>query len=72
MGRVHPKLGMDDRLRNWGGLAGLEGQVALVDGGAVLRVAQAVGAQKVRVGDHRSEMVVVADAPRAVGRMVLP
>ena len=43
-----------------------------MDGGADLWVAQAVGAQKVRVGDHRSEMVVVADAPQVVGRMVLP
>ena len=51
---------------------GPEGQVALVDGGAVLWVAQAVGAQKVHVGDHRSEMVVVADVPWAVGHMVLP
>ena len=72
MGRVHPKSGMDDRLRNWEGLVGLEGWVASVDGGAVLWVAQAVGAQKVRVGDHRSEMAVVADVPWVVGHMVLP
>ena len=50
---------------------GPEGQVALVDGGAVLWVAQVVGAQKVSVGDHQLETVVVADAPRVVGRTVL-
>ena len=68
---MHPKTGTDDQLRNWEGLAGPEGQVASVDGGADLRVVQAVGAQKVRVGDHQSETVVVAGAPRAVGHMVL-
>ena len=67
MGRVHPKSGMDDQLRNWGGHVGPEGWVASVDGGADLRVVQAVGVQKVRVGDHRSETVVVAGAPQAVG-----
>ena len=51
---------------------GPEGRVASVDGGAVLWVAQAVEAQKVCVGDHRSGTVVVAGAPRAVGRTVLP
>ena len=71
-GRVHPKSGIDDQLRNQGGHAGLEGRVASVDGGAVLWVAQAVGAQKVHVGDHRTETVVVAGVPRVVGHMVLP
>ena len=71
MGRVHPKSGMDDRLRNWGGHAGPEGRVALEDM-AVHRVAQAEGVQMVRVGDHRSETVVVVGAPWAVGCMVLP
>ena len=65
-------MGMDDRLRNREGLAGPEGRVASVDGGADLRVVQAVGAQKVRVGDHQSETVVVAGVPQAMGRMVLP
>ena len=65
-------MGTDDRLRNREGLAGPEGRVASVDGGADLRVVQAVGAQKVRVGDHRSETVVVAGAPQAVGCTVLP
>ena len=71
MGRVHPKSGMDDRLQNWGGHAGPEGRVASEDR-TVHWVAQAMGAQKVRVGDHRSEMVVVAGAPQAVGCTVLP
>ena len=65
MGRVHPKLGMDDRLRNQGGHAGLEGWVAWEDM-AVHQVAQAEGAQMVRVGDHRSETVVVVGAPQVV------
>ena len=66
MGRVHPKSGMDDRLRNWGGHAGPEGWVASEDR-AVHQVAQAEGVQMVHVGDHRSETVVVAGAPQAVG-----
>ena len=69
---MHPKTSTDDRLRNWEGLAGPEGRVALVDGGADLWVVQAVGAQKVHVGDHRSETVVVVGAPQVVGHMVLP
>ena len=69
---MHPKTGMDDQLRNREGLVGPGGRVALVDGGADLRLVQAVEAQKVRIGDHPSEMVVVAGAPRAVGRTVLP
>ena len=72
MGRVHPKLGMGDRLRSREGLAGPEGWVASVDGGADVQLVQAVGVQKVHVGDHQSETVVVAGAPRAVGRTVLP
>ena len=63
---------MGDWLQSQEGLAGLEGWVASVDGGADLRVAQAVGTQKVRDSDHRSETVVVADVPWVVGRMVLP
>ena len=43
------------------------GLVASADVGAVHRVAQAVGAQKVCVGDHRLETAVVAGAPRVVG-----
>ena len=72
MGRVHPKSGMGDQLRSQERLAGPEGWVASVDGGADLRVAQVVGVQKVHDGDHRLETVVVADAPRAVGHTVLP
>ena len=71
MGRVHPKSGMDDRLRNRGERAGPEGRVASEDK-AVHWVAQAEGAQMVCVGDHQSEMVVVAGVPRVVGHMVLP
>ena len=51
MGRVHPKLGMVDQLRNRGECAGPEGQVALEDR-AVHQVAQAEGVQMVHVGDH--------------------
>ena len=71
MGMVHPKSGIDDQLRNWEGHAGPEGRVASVDGDADLWVAQAVGAQKVCVGDHQSESMVVAGVPWAVGRTVL-
>ena len=53
-----------------GGHAGPEGRVASEDR-AVHWVAQVEGAQMVRVGDHRSETVVVAGAPQAVGCMVL-
>ena len=52
MGMVHPKSGIDDRLRNREGQVGLEGWVALVDGDADLWVALAVGARMVHVGDH--------------------
>ena len=51
-GMVHPKSGIDDWLRNWEGHVGPEGHVASVDEDADLLVAQAVGAQKVCVGDH--------------------
>ena len=71
MGRVHPKSGIDDRLRNWGECAGPEGQVASEDK-AVHLVAQVEGAQMVCVGDHQLETVVVVGAPRAVGCTVLP
>ena len=69
VGRVHPKSGMDDWLRNRGH-AGLEGRVALEDR-TVHWVARAEGVQQVCVGDHRSETVVLTGAPRAVGRTVL-
>ena len=73
MGGVHPKSGMDDWLRNRGGHVGPEVQVALEDRTPTVHlVAQAEGVQKVRVGDHPSETVVVAGVPPAVGRMVLP
>ena len=62
---------MDDWLRHWEGHAGPEGRVASEDR-TVHRVAQAEGAQKVRVGDHQSETVVVAGAPRVVERTGLP
>ena len=65
-------MGMDDWLQNQEGLVGPGGRVASVDGGADLRLVQAVETQKVCIGDHPSEMVVVAGAPRVVGHMVLP
>ena len=50
---------------------GPEGRVASEDR-TVHRVAQAEGAQKVCIGDHRSETEVVAGVPQAVGHTGLP
>ena len=68
---VHLKSGSDDRLQTREGHAGPVGWVASVDGEADLPVALVVGARKVRVGDHRSETVVVAGVPWVVGHTVL-
>ena len=54
-----------------GGHAGPEGRVALEDR-TVHQVAQAEGVQKVCIGDHRLETVVVAGAPQVVECTGLP